>query len=453
VKHALLIRGGRVVSSVAIRQADVRIRDGAVIEVAQNLRPDGERLIDATGLYLLPGVIDAHSHQWEPGFASRPDFRDDTTSAAVGGITTIIDHPLTRPEVLDAAGLRDKAELGERTSLVDFALHAGVTPGLLDAMDGLWAAGATGFKFFTCESGSALKPFTDPSDQRSVLERVQTLGAIALVHAEDQATLDENREQLRTGSAIGRGAFWEWRSPETELAAVDAVLALAHETGARTYIVHASLPESVAAVAAARRRGVQAYAETCPHYLALSTEEILANDQWVTSAPPVRDRRRRDVLRSQLGAEIATIGSDHCSIPRASKVAADPLASLPGVPGNETMLPVMLDLVHQGVLTPERLVALTAEHPAQLFGLSRRKGSLKPGLDGDVSLVSLDEDTVPLAGKTTMAAGWTPYEGRRLRGRVMATIVRGCVVVWEGKVQVDPGFGCFLPREHPPIDF
>src|SRR6202165_3901026 len=139
---SLLIRGGRVVSSAGIVAADVRIRSGIVAEVESELKSDGEELIDAEGRYVLPGVIDAHTHQWEPGFLSPPDFRDVTASAAAGGITTIIDHPLTRPEVLDAKVFRNKVELGERTACVDFALYAGVCPGRLDAIEELWAAGA-----------------------------------------------------------------------------------------------------------------------------------------------------------------------------------------------------------------------------------------------------------------------------------------------------------------------
>src|SRR2546428_1019172 len=279
---SLLIRGGQVVNSARITAADVRIQAGLVAEIGTDLKPDGAEVINADGLYVLPGVIDAHTHQWEPGFLSPPDFRDVTASAAAGGITTIIDHPLTRPEVLDANVFRDKVELGERTACVDFALYAGVNPGQLEAMDELWAAGAAGFKYFTCDSGSALQPFLNPRDQRELLLRIRALDAIGLVHAEDQKTLDQSRIRLEAEGRDDLEAFFEWRSPAAEGTAVDTILQVALETGARTYFAHISLPEAAAEIAAAREGGAAVYAETCPHYLALTQAELLADNAWAT---------------------------------------------------------------------------------------------------------------------------------------------------------------------------
>ncbi|MEA2634318.1 MAG: hypothetical protein QOH92_1085 [Chloroflexota bacterium] len=446
---SLLIRGGQVVSSADITAADVRIRSGVVAEIGSELKPEGEETIDAHGLYVLPGVIDAHTHQWEPGFLSPPDFRDVTTSAAVGGITTIIDHPLTRPEVLDARIFQGKVELGERTALVDFALYAGVNPGKLEAMDALWAAGAAGFKFFTCDSGSALRPFLTPRDQRELLLRIRALDAIALVHAEDQMILDQARTRFEAEGRDDLEAFFEWRSPAAERAAMGAILQVALETGARTYFAHVSLPEAAAEIAAAREGGAAVYAETCPHYLSLTQAELLADNAWATSAPPVRDHAHRDRLRSQLTNEISVVGSDHCSAPGGDRSA---FSSVHGLPGIETMLPLLLDLVNQGVLKLERLVALVCEHPASLFGLAPRKGFLRPGADGDVTLVDTAHATLLDAKQMVGSAGWTPYQGRRLHGRVVRTIVRGTTVALDGKIVASPGFGRFIRRSSSPVD-
>jgi len=446
---SLLIRGGHVVSSAGITAADVRIRSGIVAEVGSDLTPDGEASIDADGLFVLPGVIDAHTHQWEPGFLSPADFRDVTTSAAAGGITTIIDHPLTRPEVLDAEVFRDKVKLGERTACVDFALYAGMNPGKLVAMDELWAAGATGFKFFTCDSGSALQPFLNPHDQRELLRRIKALDAIALVHAEDQGILDQVRIRFEAEGRDDLEAFFEWRSPAAEAAAVGAILQLALETGARTYFAHVSLPEAAAEIAAAREGGAAVYAETCPHYLTLTQAELLADNAWATSAPPVRDHAHRDRLRSQLTNEISVVASDHCSAPAGDRSA---FSSVHGLPGIETMLPLLLDLVNQGSLKLDRLVALVCEHPARLFGLAPRKGFLRPGADGDVTLVDTGQATVLDTNQMVGSAGWTPYQGRRLHGRVVRTIVRGTTVAVDGKPVAAPGFGRFVRRTGSPRD-
>jgi allantoinase len=449
MSDSVLIQGGQVVSSAGISLADIRIRSGVVAEIGTGLKPEGEEVIDAHGLHVLPGVIDAHTHQWEPGFLSPPDFRDVTASAAAGGITTIIDHPLTRPEVLGAKVFQGKVELGERTACVDFGLYAGVNPGQLDNMEELWAAGAAGFKFFTCDSGSAVRPFLNPSDQRALLHRIRALDAIALVHAEDQGILDQARRRFEAEGREDLEAFFEWRSPAAEKAAVDAILQGALETGARTYFVHVSLPEAVAEIAAAQAGGAAVYAETCPHYLTLTHAELLADNTWATSAPPVRDHADRDRLRSQLVSEISVVGSDHCSAPAGDRKA---FSSVHGLPGIETMLPLLLDLVAQGVLKLERLVALVCEHPAQLFGLAPQKGFLRPGADGDVTLVDSQALVVPDAKQMVGSAGWTPYKGRRLRGRVIRTIVRATTVAVEGRVVATPGFGRFVRRAGSPVD-
>jgi len=444
----MLIRGGQVVNSASVVDADVRIRAGSVAELGAHLAPDGEELIDANGLLVLPGVIDAHTHQWEPGFTSPPDFSDVTASAAVGGVTTIIDHPLTRPEVLDTKVFKEKVELGERSSLVDFALYAGLTPGRLESMDELWASGAAGFKFFTCDSGTALQSFTDRRDQLELLRRIRSLDAIALVHAEDQAILERNRHRLESNGRRDLAAFFEWRSPAAEAMAMDGILRLANETGARVYFAHVSLPEAVAEIAAAHAAGAAVYAETCPHYLVLTQEALLADDRWATSAPPVRDRASRDGLRQQLPSAISVVGSDHCTAPVADRAA---FSTVHGLPGNETMLPLLVDLVAQGVLTIERLVALVCENPARLFGLGSRKGSLRPGADGDVTLVDPGAVSLVDAAQMVGSADWTPYQGMRLRGRVVRTILRGMTVAQDGKPVGHPGVGRFVRRTGSPL--
>jgi dihydroorotase len=269
------------------------------------------------------------------------------------------------------------------------------------------------------------------------------------VHAEDQRILDEARSRFEAEDRDDLEAFFEWRSPAAEKTAVSAILQIALETGARTYVVHSSLPEAVAEIAAARMGGAAVYAETCPHYLTLTEAELLADNAWSTSAPPVRDHAHRDRLRSQIANEISVIGSDHCSAPGGDRKA---FSSAHGLPGIETMLPLLLDLVNQGVLKLDRLVALVCEHPARLFGLAPRKGFLRPGADGDLVLVDSGAVMVPDAKQMVGAAGWTPYQGRRLRGRVIRTIVRGTTVAVDGRLVTAPGFGRFVRRTGSLVD-
>jgi dihydroorotase (multifunctional complex type) len=446
---SLLMRGGLLVDGRSTRRADVRVRAGIVAEVGPDLRPEGEHVVDAAGLHVLPGIIDAHQHQWEPGHASRPDFRDDTASALAGGITTVIDQPLTRPVVLDERAFRDKVTLGERTSLLDFGLFAAASPDRLAELPALWAAGAAGFKAFTCDTGSEMKAFVELADQRLLLGRIAAMEAIVLVHAEDQAIMDANRERLEQEGRHDAVAFSAWHDTRAEAGAVRRILDLVHVTGARVYFVHVSSPEAVRSIAAVGRVSHRTYAETCPHYLFLSTEDIIRAGHRATTSPPVRDTGARDRLRHMLPHDVSVVGSDHCSVLLARKMVADGLEGQPGLPGNGYMVPLMLELVAQRVITLERLVRLVCENPALLFGLSTRKGFLRPGSDGDVTLVDLDGTTVVGAGPALGAARWSPYEGWRLRGRVIGSFLRGIPASSWGQPCMEPGSGRFVRRTGP----
>jgi dihydroorotase-like cyclic amidohydrolase len=192
--------------------------------------------------------------------------------------------------------------------------------------------------------------------------------------------------------------------------------------------------------------------ETCPHYLVLTDDDIRQRGHWATTSPPVRDRARRELLRGQLSSGISAIGSDHGSVRAENKTGRDAFRGQPGLPGNETMVPIVLDLVAEGVVTIERVVALIAENPARLFGLFGRKGAIHEDFDGDLTLVDLAGETVPRAAEMVGVAGWTPYEGMSLRGRVEATVVRGRIVAQDGRLLVEPGIGRWVPRQHAPED-
>lgn len=445
----LLFRGGTLVGSQSVSRGDVRIREGIITEVGPDLPTNDEATIDCGGLLVLPGTIDAHSHMWEPGLASRPDFRDDTASAVIGGITTIIDHPLTTPVVTSIERLRAKVAIGERTSFADFALHGGASPSNGDAMAELWVAGVTSFKLFTCDSGSALGGFPTDGELRVVLRRIAGLGAIAAVHAEDQTILDANRVELEREGITDVASFGRWRSPDAELTAVRRVLALAEELGAFVYFVHTSLPEAIDEIATSRLRGTRALAETCPHYLFLSDDDIVRMGHRATTSPPVRDAQRRSTLRSQVKSKIDVIGSDHGAVLAANKATRNLFAGQPGLPGNATMLPLLLTLASDGTLSLEDIVALVAENPARIFGLPS-KGGIEPGRDADLTLVDPSERWTITADTQPPVPGWTPYEGMTMTGRPVRTVIRGTTIAQDGKVVAEPGVGRFTPRQHPP---
>jgi allantoinase len=443
---SLLFRGGQVVTPEGVAPLDLRVLDGRITEVGPSLALGSERVIDVGGLVVLPGAIDPHGHQWEPGFTPAPDFSEVTASAAFGGVTTFLDHPLTPPTVVDGSGFRAKVALGERTALIDFGLHGGAAPDRLDDLGEMWQAGATGIKLFTCPTGTALDGLDDPYRLRATLERIAAIGGLALVHAEDAGALDRSRADLE---AVGRGGvqdFDAWHSLEAELTAVDAVLRIASLFGTPTYIVHASSPLVVDRVIAARSDGLSAWVETCPHYLHLTDADLREQGGWAMTAPPVRDASARRDLRALVAkGAVDTVGGDHCAIDKPGKSGSRMESITPGVPSIDIYIPLLLDLVADGSLDLERLAGVTAARPARIFGLPT-KGSIDVGKDADFAIVDPTATTRVRAADLPCSAGWSPYEGRILRGAVIETWSRGERIVREGRIEGRPGRGRFIHR-------
>ena len=436
-----------MVAPDGVRDLDVRVDDGRITEIGRPLPLDGHRVVDCDGLHVLPGAIDPHGHQWEPGFTPAADFADVTASAAVGGVTTLLDHPLTTPVVVDRQTFDAKAALGERTSIVDFGLHGGAAPDHLDDLAALWAGGATGIKLFTCRTGTPLDGFDDPERLEAAFRRLGAIDALALVHAEDQATLDRRHAELEGDGGGGVADFDAWHSIEAEETAVERVLELAARTGTRTYLVHASHPSVVdRAIGAAAKGAARLHVETCPHYLHLTDTDLRAGGGWLMTAPPVRDAAARAGLRERLAdGAIDTIGSDHCSISAAGKSGDRMEAIIPGVPGLDVYLPLLLDLVAEGAIDLPRVADVTADAPARIFGLPM-KGAIEVGRDADLVTVDLDATVTVRARELPCSAGWSPYEGRTLRGAVVDTWSRGERIVHEGRLEAEPGRGRFLRR-------
>ena len=254
MKADLAIINGLLVDSRSIYPGVLYVHEGKIAGITRELENQPQRVIDAQGLYILPGAIDGHVHMMDPGYTEREDFTTGTRAAARGGVTTVIDHHRTVPQVLGAAELVEKKNYLEKRAVVDFGLLGGLSLTNLKALRGMWEAGALGFKGFTCELHEADALLS--GNLMEILDEIRRFDGIALFHCEDDSLLKKKEEQLRKQGRKDPLSVSEWRSPEAEELAVRTLIYAAEKTGARVAVAHTSLPSLVLEQAAARARGI-----------------------------------------------------------------------------------------------------------------------------------------------------------------------------------------------------
>ena len=397
----LLIRGATVVlPGVFGVEADVAVTDGLIEAIGPEL-PGATEEIDARGLHLLPGVIDAHVHFNEPGRTEWEGWASGSRALAAGGATTCIEMPLNAsPPTVDGAAFDAKVEAATAASMVDFALWGGLVPGNLDRLDELADRGVAGFKAFMCDSGIADFPAVDDEVLEAGMRRAAALGLPILVHAERPSALKEPQ-------GAGWRDFVASRPIEAELEAIEVAIELAERTACDLHVVHVSSAKGVALVAAS-----SATCETCPHYLTLTEDDLETLGTRAKCAPPLRAAHEVEALWGALN-DIAFIASDHSPCPPHMK-EGDFTSAWGGIGGGQATLGLLLER-----LPPQTVSALTSANVAKRFNLP--KGRLEPGADADLVLVDLRDREVPeLLDRHKLS----PYAGRPLP-RIVRTWVRG----------------------------
>jgi allantoinase len=438
----LVIRGGSLILPTGIEQKDIAIADGR-IEAITPEAPSGKSEIDATGLHLFPGVVDAHVHFNEPG---RTDWEGAATGShalAAGGGTTFIDMPLnSTPCTTDAAEFERKRAALAQASITDFALWGGIIPGNLPHMAGLAAAGAIGFKAFMSNSGLPEFPRADDVTLLDAMAEAARLNLPVAVHAESEEITAHLSARIVAQGRHGVRDFLAARPVIAEVEAIRRALLFAEETRVKLHIVHISSGRGIAVAAEARARGVDVTIETCPHYLFFTTEDVERIGVAAKCAPPIRDATERDALwQSALDGTLDLIGSDHSPAPPEQK-SGPFFNAWGGIAGVQSTLSVMLECGHhaRGMSLP-RIASLLAAKPAQRFGLPT-KGALAVGLDADIALVALNE-THTLT-HLVQRHPISPYLGASFRGAIRRTIRRGESIYMDGKITAQ-SHGVLLP--------
>jgi dihydroorotase len=445
----LLVRGGTVVTSEETRRAHVLVQDGRILDVVAGDTPAAREVIDATGLHVLPGLIDPHVHFRTPGLEDKEDFATGSRAAAAGGITTVIDMPNVLPPTWSVEALDTKLAAIRGRAYVDYALYAVLVEGNLGQIRPLASAGVCGYKIFL---GDTTGNIPAPSDGE-ILDGWRALSEIGLrcgVHAEDNGIVLYRRAQLQAAGRSDPLAHVDSRPPIAEAEAVSRTILFAKEARSRLMIFHTSAAQSVELIRLGRAAGVDVVAETCPQYLLLEADDMVRRGLGTILKvnPPVRAREHQEALwTGVLDGTIEVIGTDHAPHTAADKMAGNPLGDIwkaaAGCPGVETSVALMLTQVHAGRLSLNRYVALQAEGPARAWNLWPRKGRLARGADADLTIVDLRARDVIDPARLHSKSRTTPFAGTQVTGLPVYTIVRGRVVMRRGEI-AEPPSGDFV---------
>lgn len=451
-----VVRGGTVWSGSGAIEADVAISGETVAAVGRGL--EAEEVIDATGMDLFPGAIDAHVHLQLPvaGTVTVDDFEGGTRAAACGGVTTVLDFAMQERGGSILAAIEARRAEADGKVCVDYGLHAGITD-LTEAasseLSEVVASGVPTFKMFMIYRDRGL--MADDGALYAALERARELGAQVGVHAESEGLLElfvgrykRHPDRARLGArahALSRPAVTEWE-------AVQRAVTLAEVSGGRLYVVHTSAGRSVEIVREARRRGVEVYAETCPQYLLLD-ESVFEGERGhlFATCPQVKTRADSEALWAGLAdGAVQVLATDTCSFTVGQKAAwGGDFWRIPfGLPGVETLVP--LTYTHgpaAGRLSVEGWVRLVSETPARLFGLYPRKGVIAPGSDADILVWDRSREVTLSAATQASRSDYCPYEGWVTKGAPHLTLSRGKVVARDGAFVGRAGWGRYVRRD------
>lgn len=446
----VILRGRRVVTPEGSRPAAIHVSEGRItaVEEYENVGA-GIPVTDAGDAVILPGLVDTHIHINEPGRTEWEGFVSATRAAAAGGVTTLLDMPLNSvPATTTAPALDIKRTAARNRIAVDLGFIGGVVPGNAEELPALHAAGVFAFKCFLVPSGVAEFPSVTERDLRVALPVLARLGALLMVHAELPEPLVAAAACL--GGDPRRYATWLGSRPATaEMDAIRFMGVLAAEYGVPIHIVHLSSADSFPVLVAARSAGARVTAETCPHYLTFSAEEIPDGATEYKCAPAIGTRDNRERLwEAMAGGELAAVVSDHSPCPPALK--SRDTGSFVSAWGGIASLQIGISAVWSGArgrgYSLEQLAEWMSTGPARLAGLSETKGAIASGRDADLVLFRPDDEFTVDAASLRHRHAVTPYHGRRLAGVVEATYLRGAEVFRRGVPDRPPTGRLLTPR-------
>lgn len=421
----LLLRNGVVVNQDGTGRADIGVIGGRIARIGDLGHASAAETIDCTGLHVLPGVIDSQVHFREPGAEHKEDLESGSRAAAMGGVTAVFEMPNTSPLTIDADRLADKVARGRDRMHTDFAFWFGATAdnvGILADAERL--EGCAGVKMFMGSSTGDLLV----DDDASVAAVLRNGRRRVAVHSEEESRLVARKGLRVEGDASTHPV---WRDPMAAVLCTERLIRHAREARRRIHILHISTADEIAILAAHKDLVT---AEATPHHLTLDGDEAYARlGTLVQMNPPVRGAAHRDAIFDGLRqGVIDVLGSDHAPHALEEKAKVYP-ASPSGMPGVQTLVPIMLDHVANGRLTLARFVDLSSHGPQRIFGIAG-KGRIAVGYDADFTIVDLKAPRTIANDWIASKCGWTPYDGTTVTGWPKGTIIRGARVMWEDEL-------------------
>jgi dihydropyrimidinase len=459
-----LIKNGRVIHATGSVDADVLIEGSTIKEVRAGIDAKGHTVVDAKGLYVMPGGIDVHTHLDMPfgGTVSADDYKTGTQAAAVGGTTALIDFALQSKGHTMREALKTWLAKSAGKACVDYGLHMAVTDLApsggsddegLDEMDAMVAEGISSFKLFMAYPNVLM---IDDGLMFKVMQRAAKLNALCCIHAENGSAIDIVVAQMIAEGKTAPHFHALSRSTKAEAEATHRAIALADMAGATVYIVHLSNEDSLRELRHAQERGVRALAETCMQYLVLSIEDQMPGKSWEEAkyvfTPPLREKKNQEKLWEGLeDRSLSVVSTDHCPFRFADQKALgkDDFRKIPnGGPGVENRLHILYHYgVNSGKISLERFVELMSTAPARIFGMYPKKGIIAAGSDADILLWDPKAEYTISAATQTMNTDYSMFEGWKVKGNVMKVFSRGELIVDGGKYIGAVGRGEFLKRK------
>jgi dihydropyrimidinase len=453
-----LIKGGHIVTAIDDYVGDILIEGETIAAISASLDVSADRVIDAAGRYVIPGAIDPHTHMEMPfgGTVTCDDFTSGTTSAAFGGVTTLIDFCLQAPGQSIPDALATWHEKIERCPpVIDVGFHMAITDlhdgGRLEDVARVPEQGVTSYKLFMAYKGAIM---VDDETLFRTMQVAAKTGALVMVHAENGDVIDVLvRQALAEGKTEPR---WHavTRPPQTEAEATDRAVRLAHMAGCPLYVVHVSCQEALEPVAAARAAGWRIWAETCTQYLFIDERHLEQPDfqgaKYVFTPPPRPAHNQEHLWRALTTGVLSAVSSDHCPfrISDQKTLGRDDFSKIPnGGPGIENRLHMLHHFgVREGRLSMNQLVDLCCTQPARLFGLFPRKGTLAVGSDADIVIWNAEKPLTLSASTHHSNVDYNLFEGTEVVGAPDVVLLRGQVIVENDQLVASPGAGGFIAR-------